>query len=63
MNLPGVPSAGGTLCEENDNSEHELLTCSYTRVGAEKLLRSQLYFLKTRQFQCSEQFDLSITSS
>ena len=40
MNLPGVPSAVCTLCEENaeDNSEHTLLTCSYIRVGAENLL-------------------------
>ena len=40
MNLPGVPSAVCTLCEENeeDNSEHALLTCSYIKVGAENLL-------------------------
>ena len=40
MNLPGVPSAVCTLCEVNaeDNSEHALLTCSYTRVGSENLL-------------------------
>ena len=40
MNLHGVPSAVCTLCEENeeDNSEHSLLTCSYIRVGAENLL-------------------------
>ena len=30
INLPGVPSAVGTLCDENveDNSEHARLTCS-----------------------------------
>ena len=40
MNLPGIPSAGCTLCEDNeeDNSEHALLTCSYIKVGAENLL-------------------------
>ena len=40
MNLPGVTSAVCTLCEinEEDNSEHALLTCSYIRVGAENPL-------------------------
>ena len=40
MNLPGVPSAVCTICEVNaeDDSEHALLTCSYIKVGAEKLL-------------------------
>ena len=40
MNLPGVPSAVCTLCEDNkeDSSEHALLTCSYISVGAENLL-------------------------
>ena len=40
MNLPGVPTAVCTLCEENaeDTSEHALLTCSYIRVGTENLL-------------------------
>ena len=42
MNLPGVPSALCTLCDENaeDNSEHALLTCSYIRVRAENLLQA-----------------------
>ena len=40
MNLPGVPSAVCTLCEENaeNNSGHALLTCSCIRVGTENLL-------------------------
>ena len=40
MSLPGVPSAICTLCFDNkeDNSEHALLTCSYTKVGADNLL-------------------------
>ena len=40
MNLPGVPSEACTLCEDNeeDNSEHAHLTCSYIEVGAENLL-------------------------
>ena len=40
MSLPGVPSAICTLCSDNkeDNSEHALLTCSYTKVGADNLL-------------------------
>merc|ERR1719376_290816 len=33
MNLPGVPSAVCTLCSDNeeDNSEHALLTCSHIK--------------------------------
>ena len=40
MSLPGVPSAVCTLCLDNeeDNSEHALLTCSYFKVGADNLL-------------------------
>ena len=40
MSLPGVPSAVCTLCLDNeeDNSEHALLTCSYIKVGADNLL-------------------------
>ena len=40
MNLPGVSSAVCTLCLDNeeDNSEHALLTCSYIKVGADNLL-------------------------
>ena len=40
MNLPGVPSAVCTLCSDNeeDNSEHALLTCSHIKVGADNLL-------------------------
>ena len=40
MNLPGFSSAVCTLCLDNeeDNSEHALLTCSYIKVGADNLL-------------------------
>ena len=40
MSLPGIPSAVCTLCLDNeeDNSEHDLLTCSYVKVGADNLL-------------------------
>ena len=40
MSLPGVTSAVCPLCEvnEEDYSEHALLTCSYISVGAENLL-------------------------
>ena len=40
MNLPGFSSAVCTLCLDNeeDNSEHALPTCSYTKVGADNLL-------------------------
>ena len=40
MNLSGVPSAVCTIREVNEegNSEHAILTCTYVRVGAENLL-------------------------
>ena len=40
MNLPGFSSTVCTLCLDNeeDNSEHALLTCSYIKVGADNLL-------------------------
>ena len=39
MNLPGFSSSVCTLCLDNeeDNSEHALLTCSYIKVGADNL--------------------------
>ena len=40
MNLPGFSSSVCTLCLDNeeDNSEHALLTCSFIKVGADNLL-------------------------
>ena len=40
MNLPGFSSSVCTLCLDNeeDNSEHALLTCTFIKVGADNLL-------------------------